>query len=122
MEGGGEGRRRAPEQSVLHEAFRRGWPAVSSLVPLRIKQEVARYLTCGDVRCGFVEVTCEACAESRLVAFCCKGRGWCPSCTTRRALNTGVHLESVLPRVPHRQWTLGLHPLTSPAPRSQYAD
>jgi len=42
------------------------------------------------------------------VAFSCKGRGWCPSCTTRRAVETGAHLESVLPRVAHRQWTLSL--------------
>lgn len=28
-----EGRRRTAEQEVLHEAFRRGWPSVSSLVP-----------------------------------------------------------------------------------------
>ncbi len=98
MEGGGEGRRRAPEQSVLHEAFRRGWPAVSSLVPLRVKQEVARYLTCGDVRCGFVEVTCEACAK----------RGWCPACTTRRAVEVALRLSAQLPFVAHRQWTLSL--------------
>jgi hypothetical protein len=77
-------------------------------MPSRVKLEVERFLSCGDARFGFVEVTCEACAESRVVAFCCKGRGWCPSCTTRRALDTGVHLESVLPRVAHRQWTLSL--------------
>ncbi len=66
------------------------------------------FLTCGDARFGFVEVTCERCGESRVVAFCCKGRGWCPSFTTRRALETGVHLEAVLPRVARRQWTLSL--------------
>ena len=33
-----------------------------------------------------VEVSCGECHDSRLVAFSCKGRGWCPSCTTRRAL------------------------------------
>ena len=93
---------------MLHEAFRRGWPEVSSAMPTRVKREVERFLTCGDVRAGFVEVTCESCAESRLVAFSCKGRGWCPSCTTRRALDTGVHLEALLPRVAHRQWTLSL--------------
>jgi ribosomal protein S27E len=106
--GGEEGRRRAPELSVLHEAFRRGWPAVSSSVPTRVKREVQRYLECGDVRYGFVEVACEDCKESRLVAFSCKGRGWCPSCTTRRAIDTGAHLASVLPHVGHRQWTLSL--------------
>ena len=55
---GGEDRRRAPEKSVLHEAFRRGWPEVSSSMPTRVKLEVARFLTCGDVRAGFVEVSC----------------------------------------------------------------
>ena len=108
MDEGGEDRRRGPEKSVLHEAFRRGWPEVSSAMPTRVKREVERFLTCGDVRAGFVEVTCESCAESRLVALRCKGRGWCPSCTTRRALDAGVHLEALLPRVAHRQWTLSL--------------
>ena len=70
-----EGRRRAPEKSVLHEAFRRGWPEVSGTMPTRVKLEVERFLTCGDARFGFVEVTCETCAESRIVAFCCKSRG-----------------------------------------------
>jgi hypothetical protein len=69
---------------------------------------VERYLECGDVRYGFVEVSCERCADSRLVAFSCKGRGWCPSCTTRRALETGAHLEAVLPRVARRQWASSL--------------
>ena len=93
---------------MLHEAFRLGWPEVSSSMPSRVQREVERFLTCGDARFGFVEVTCESCGEARVVAFCCKGRGWCPSCTTRRALETGAHLEAVLPRVAHRQWTLSL--------------
>lgn len=93
---------------MLHEAFRRGWPSVSASMPKRIKQEVQRYLECGQLRFGFVEVKCEDCLESRLVAFSCKSRGWCPSCTTRRAIDTGAHLEAVLPRVAHRQWTLSL--------------
>ena len=81
---------------------------MSAFVPRRVKLEVQRYLECGNVRYGFVEVTCEACHDSQLVAFSCKGRGWCPSCTTRRAIETGAHLEAVLPRVAHRQWTLSL--------------
>ena len=81
---------------------------MSSAVPSRVKLQVQRYLECGDVRQGFVEVGCERCGEARRVAFSCKGRGWCPSCTTRRAVETGAHLEAVLPRVAHRQWTLSL--------------
>ncbi len=53
-----EGRRRAPEKSVLREAFRRGWPEVSSSIPTRVKLEVERFLTCGEPRFGFVEVSC----------------------------------------------------------------
>ncbi|MDP3156799.1 MAG: transposase zinc-binding domain-containing protein [Archangium sp.] len=71
-----EDRRPAPGKSVLHEAFRRGWPEVSSSMPPRVKLEVERYLKCGELRYGFVAVTCEACAESRVVAFCCKSRGY----------------------------------------------
>ena len=93
---------------MLLEAFRRGWALVSGSVPTRVKQEAQRYLDCGQLRFGFVEVTCESCSESRLIAFSCKGRGWCPSCTARRAAETGLHLANVLPRVTHRQWTLSL--------------
>lgn len=106
--GEGEYRRRAPEKSVLHEAFRRGFAEVSEWLPARVKREVVSYLRCGDVRYGFVEVTCDGCRESRLVAFSCKGRGWCPSCTTRRAIETGALVEALVPRVAHRQWTLSV--------------
>ncbi|MCA3015365.1 MAG: transposase zinc-binding domain-containing protein [Myxococcaceae bacterium] len=49
------------------EAFRRGWPAVCETVPTRVKREAEAFLRCGDVRYGFVEVSCEDCHESRLV-------------------------------------------------------
>jgi Transposase zinc-binding domain len=81
---------------------------VQPLVPARVRGEVERYLRCGDVRYGFVEATCAKCEVPRLVALRWRGRGWCPSCTTRRALETGLQLEEELPRVAHRQWTLSL--------------
>jgi len=62
----------------------------------------------GQLRYGFVEVRGEACRQVTLVAFSCKGRGWCPSCTTRRAIEAGVHAEASLPMVSHRQWTLSV--------------
>jgi len=103
-----EDRRRAPEKSVLLEAFRRGWASVSGMVPTRVKREVTRYFESGQLRSGFVEVTCGTCAASAVVAFSCKGRSWCPSCTARRAAEAGLHLAAVLPTVAHRQWTLSL--------------
>ena len=59
---------------------------MSSLVPRRLKQEVERYLGCGDVRCGFVEVRCASCHDARLVAFSCKGRGSQSSVVPRRVI------------------------------------
>ncbi len=44
-------------------------------------------------------------------AFSCKSR-LCPSCSARRAHETSVHLvDSVLPHVPFRQWTVSLYAL-----------
>ena len=48
-------------------------------------------------------------AKISLVALSCKGRGFCPSCTTRRMQGTSIHLtDRVLPAVPMRQWVLSL--------------
>ncbi len=102
----GEERRRAPQKSVMREAFLRGWPSVCDWVPKRVRCEAEAHVRCGDARYGFVEVSCDDCYQSRVVAFCCKGRGWCPSCTNRRAVETGVRLAALLPWV--RQWTLSL--------------
>jgi hypothetical protein len=43
------------------------------------------------------------------VGLSCKGRGFCPSCTTRRMHDTAARLvDGVLPHVPVRQWVLSL--------------
>ncbi len=98
-----EERRRAPEQSVVRRAFDEGWPAACETIPRRVRREAEAYQRCGEVRYGFVEVVCEDSETSRLVAFSCKGRGWCPSCTNRRAVETGVRLAALLPQVGHRK-------------------
>ena len=42
-------------------------------------------------------------------AYSCKGRGVCPSCNTRRMLETAAHLaDHVIPRLPVRQWVLSV--------------
>jgi len=65
------------------------------------------YLECGILAYGFLRVRCEDCGESRVVAFSCKKRGFCPSCMGRRMADTAARLtEEVLPLVPVRQWVL----------------
>jgi len=81
--------RRRPEESVLYGV---------------VQAELEGFLAH-----GFVRVRCEACASERVVAFACKGRGFCPSCGGRRMADTAAHLvDRVLPEVPVRQWVLSL--------------
>ena len=53
---------------------------------------------------------CEDCRQDEVVAFSCKGRGFCPSCGTRRMVDTAALLvDKVIPdEAPVRQWVLSL--------------
>jgi hypothetical protein len=47
---------------------------------------------------GLGMVLCEGWRHGNLVAFSCKGRGFCPSCASRRMAETGAKLlDKVLP-------------------------
>ena len=72
-----------------------------------VEPELRGYLECGILACGFARARCGACGHDFLVAFSCKGRGLCPSCTTRRMAETAAQLvEHVFPQVPVRQWVV----------------
>jgi hypothetical protein len=48
---------------------------------------------------------CDLSQYELLVAFSCKNRGVCPSCSARRMADTAAHLrDPVFPAVPLRQW------------------
>lgn len=67
------------------------------------------YLECGIFAYGFARARCDACGHDFLVAFSCKGRGVCPSCNTRRMVETAAHLsDHIFPKLPVRQWVLSL--------------
>ena len=58
---------------------------------------------------GFARAWCDDCGHDYFVAFSCKGRGVCPSCNTRRMVETAAHLtDHVFPRLPVRQWMLSV--------------
>lgn len=62
---GGKGyveRRRQPEETVLHEAVRLGWAALSAkmTLPARVTQDVEKYLGCGQLARGFLHVRRES--------------------------------------------------------------
>jgi len=77
--------------------------------PLFVKREFQRFARCGVLAHGFARFRCTGCGTERLVAFSCKGRGFCPSCGGRRMTERAAHLiDHVLPRAPVRQWVLSL--------------
>jgi len=77
--------------------------------PLFVKREFQRFVRCGVLAHGFARFRCTDCDTDRLVAFSCKGRGFCPSCGGRRMTERAAHLvDHVLPRAPVRQWVLSL--------------
>jgi len=111
-------RRREPENTLLHQVVREHWKTFlaevagrtdGSTLPGHVTAEFERYLRCGILAHGFARVRCTSCGDELLVAFSCKGRGFCPSCATRRMQGTAVHLlDHVVPHVPVRQWVLSL--------------
>jgi len=112
-------RRREPEGTVLHAAVREHLATflveaeerspTGLGMPRFVREEFERYLRCGILAHGFARVHCGACGHDLLVAFSCKNRGICPSCSARRMHDTAMHLtERVLPHVPVRQWVLSL--------------
>src|SRR6266851_3673372 len=113
----GKWRRREPERTLLHATVRahlrtfleegRARTGEGAGLPRFVEAEFERYLACGILAHGFARVRCGGCGDELLVAFSCKGRGFCPSCTTRRMHDTAAHLvDRVLPRVPVRKWVL----------------
>lgn len=99
--------------------FERMWTDTDSggCLPKFVTEELRSFLTCGILAHGFAQMHCEGCRKRHLVAFSCKGRGFCPSCLGRRMNEGAANLvDHVLPEhVPIRQWVLTLpHPLRYP--------
>jgi len=100
-------------------SFERMWTDADSgnCLPKFVTEELQKFLTCGILACGFAQMHCDACCKRLLVAFSCKGRGFCPSCIGRRMNEGAANLvDHVLPEgVPIRQWVLTLpYPLRYP--------
>jgi hypothetical protein len=89
---------------TLYAAIEQGFAAP---LPEFVRAELEGYVDCGLLCRGFALLKCKNpdCREQRLVAFSCKGRGFCPSCLGRRMAEAAANLvDHVLPRVPLRQF------------------
>jgi hypothetical protein len=105
-------RRHRSEDSVLYGvveqhavAFFEGQVEQGRALPRFVREEFEAYLRCGRLEHGFVRAKCTGCRHEHLVAFSCKRRGWCPSCASRRMVESGAQLvDNMLPKAPYRQW------------------
>jgi hypothetical protein len=93
--------RRRPQESTLYQVVQDNLEtlygavddgAVKIALPRFVKKELEGYLDCGVLCRGFARLRCDGCAETRLVAFSCKGRGFCPSCLGRKMSATAANL------------------------------
>lgn len=109
--------RHRPEQTVLYKLLAEHWRSFlaeadakdegGAGLPRFVVDEIEAFLKCGILTHGFLRVACEDCRQSRLVAFSCKRRGFCPSSLGRRMCDFAAHLRDyVMPLVPVRQWVL----------------
>ena len=107
---------RNPYKTDLHALVRENYRQVfydkeveGSNLPFHLEREFKKYLICGIPSYGMARLQCPCCLKDKFVAFSCKGRTICPSCTGRRTADTAKHLlEEVIPAVAVRQWVLSM--------------
>jgi hypothetical protein len=95
------------------ETFARHWQEQTGghALPAFVRKTVEAYLRCGIAAYGLVRARCTSCGADRFVAFSCKKRGLCPSCTGRMMSERAWQIsDEILENVPVRQWVLSLPP------------
>jgi hypothetical protein len=109
--------RHRPERTLLYQLVEEYYPAFKAQLaaqgtelPAYVEREFEAYLECGRLEHGFLRVRCDSCHAEHLVAFSCKGRGFCPSCGARRMADDcrdagGRAMQEQLPRAP-RCWSM----------------
>jgi hypothetical protein len=106
--------RHQPESTVLYQSVARAWPKIEveyaineQVIAPHVTSEFQKYTRCGILEHGFVTLYCKDCQAERVIGFSCKGRGVCPSCGSRRALQKADRIErEVWPNARARQFVL----------------
>ena len=103
---------------MLHEVLREHLESFLALtgddgggggLPRFVRKELRGFLSCGILARGFARFRCQGCGFDRLVAYSCKGRGFCASCGGKRMTALAAHLvDHVIHIVPTRQYVLSL--------------
>ena len=107
---------RTPDKTDLYQLIAKNYQQVffdkeshGVQLPFHLEREFRKYLKCGIHSEGMARFQCSCCKKDKFVAFSCKTRTICPSCTGRKTADTAKHLlEEVIPEVPVRQWVLSM--------------
>jgi Transposase zinc-binding domain len=64
-------------------------------LPAFVSREFQAFLRCGVLEHGCLHVRCDRCGDDMVVAFSCKGRGFCPSVFMARSARAsmGIHVD-----------------------------
>jgi ribosomal protein S27E len=84
-------RPRRPEDTVLYFIVREDLETFlvharqryERALPRYVEKEFRDYIKCGIFSYGFLRCRCDTCGHDLLVAFSCKNRGICASCSAR---------------------------------------
>ena len=102
---------RRPEDTLLYQliadnlqTFIHNLSEQGKSLPKHVVKEFDAYLKCGIHAHGFARLQCKDCGKETLLAFSCKKRGFCASCTAKKMAEVAAHLvDNILPRAPYRQ-------------------
>ncbi|PWU13270.1 MAG: hypothetical protein C5B49_14940 [Bdellovibrio sp.] len=100
--------RHKPEESTIYKLVQENWLTFQSLaeadtgqsLPDFVIREFDEFLRCGILANGFLRAKCTDCNHEWLVAFSCKRRGFCPSCSARRKSPPPLRLPRIHPLTP----------------------
>ncbi len=105
-------KRRRPERTDYYriiesrfEQLERMWPECFEQKYGYLRKEVVRaiyaFLDCGIPESGVARVFCDGCGHDYFVAFSCRMRVACPSCSTKRSILFGEKIRGLVRPVFH---------------------
>ena len=105
-------KRRHPEATDYYRIIESRFEELEGIWPERFEQkygylrkEVMRaiyaFLDCGIPESGVARVFCDGCGRDYFVAFSCRQRGACPSCSTKRSILFGEKVRELVKPVCH---------------------
>lgn len=92
---------------VIKKHYRTWKQNLKHPLPRYVEKTFEKYLDCGNPAKGFALAYCNNCHTDFKIAFSCKRRGICPSCSALTMVKTAAHLvDELIPAIPIRQWVI----------------